>query len=446
MQSPAGGARQDAPGGGYVTRTVRGRRRSRAASPWLMLLLSMTVAALAGHRAAAQEQEPVRGEAVLDRPHPDYAPIGARIGSLMINPYLGFSEAYNDNIFFTEHNPKDDFISTISGGVRASDALENLSLLLDVGADGAIYAKNPDETYWQGHFSLNGRYDIDPGFALLGQIQALRLVQARDEPDVINGVKPTIYYDILSSVGFSKNQGRFNLSSSVTYERLQYQNTTGAGGVTIDQQQNNQNVYGIDARLGYNYVGNQDVFIRIRGNIRDYVQSVSSDGFQRSSKGYILTFGSTFDLGGLITGSAAIGVEQQFYDDARFGTVTNPIANLNLLWNPTGLDSVIGNLTYDFVPTLTGSSPGYWRSLASLEVDHELRRNVVLIGEVDFLHRDYVESNQFSNAVGASVGARYLIDNGLNLDARYRFRYQQGNGSNSDYTNNTVFVQLRKTF
>ncbi|MFO1057135.1 MAG: outer membrane beta-barrel protein [Dongiaceae bacterium] len=409
----------------------------------LLALLLTAGATLASGRAAAQE--PVRGQAVLDRQHPDYAPIGARIGSVMVNPYLGFSETYNDNIYFTEHNPQDDFISTISGGVRASDALENLSLLLDVGADGAIYATHTEETNWQGHFSLNGRYDIEPGFALIGQIQALRLVQARDEPDVINGIEPTIYYDILSSVGFTKSQGRFNLSSSATYERLQYENTQGSSG-TIDQQQNNQNIYGIDTRLGYNYVGNQDVFVRLRGNIRDYVQTVSDNGFRRSSKGYILTFGSTFDLGGLITGQAAIGVEQQFFDDSRFGTVTNPIANLNLLWNPTGLTSVIGNLTYDFVPTLSGSSPGYWRSLASIEVDHELRRNVVLIGQADFIHRDFVESNGFSNAVGLSVGARYLIDNGLNFDARYRFRLQNGNGDNSDFTNNTVFVQLRKTF
>jgi hypothetical protein len=417
------------------------RRLVASAAAALALLLTGTASP-----AVAQDVEPIRGQAVLDRAHPDYAPIGARIGSIMINPYLGFSETYTDNVFFSEHDTKDDFISTINGGVRASDSLENLSLLLDVGADGFIYAKNTDETNWQGHFSLNGRYDIEPGFALVGQIQALRLVQARDEPDVINGIEPTVYYDILSSLGFTKNQGRFNLSSSVSYERLQYEDTKGANGVTIDQQQNNQNVYGLDTRLGYNYVGNQDVFVRVRTNFREYVQSVSDNGFERSSKGYIATFGSTFDLGGLITGEASLGVEQQFFDDSRFGTVTNPIANLNLLWNPTGLTSVIGNATYDFVPTLSGSSPGYWRSLASIEVDHELRRNVVLIGETDFLHRDFVESDGFSNAFGFSLGARYLIDNGLNLDARYRFRKQSGNGSNSDYTNNTVFVQLRKTF
>jgi hypothetical protein len=448
LQNQVDAARWDAPAarrgnteqGAVRRRSSAWRVFTRAALP---ALLTAFIGLAAGHPAGAQE--PVRGQAVLDRLHPDYAPIGARIGSLMINPYLGFSETYTDNVFFSEHNTKDDFISTFTGGVQASDALENLSLLLDVGADGFIYAKNTDETNWQGHFALNGRYDLEPGFALIGQIQALRLVQSRDEPDVINGIQPTIYYDILSSLGFTKNQGRFNLSSSVTYERLQYENTTGAGGVVIDQQQNNQNVYGIDTRLGYNYVGNQDVFVRLRGNVRDYVQTVSN-GFERSSKGYILTFGSSFDLGGLITGEAAIGVEQQFFDDSRFGTVTNPIASLNVLWNPTGLDSVLGNATYDFVPTLSGSTPGYWRSLVSVEVDHELRRNVVLIGEADFLHRNYVNSDSFSNAFGVSVGARYLIDNGLNLDARYRFRQQSGNSSNSDYTNNTVFVQLRKTF
>src|SRR5262249_2379305 len=172
----------------------------------------------------------------------------------------------------------------------------------------------------------------------------------------------------------------------------------------------------------------------------------SSEGFRRSSKGYILTFGTSFDLGGLITGEASLGVEQQFFDDSQFGTGTNPIANISALWNPTGLTSVIGNFTYDFAPSLSGSSPGYWRTLGTLEVDHELRRNVVLIGLADFIHRDSVNSDTFSNAFGLGVGGRYLIDNGLALDARYRFRKQSGNGSNSDYTNNTIFVQLRKTF
>ena len=67
----------------------------------------------------ADAQQPIRGQSVLDRERPDYAPIGARLGAFIFNPYVGASQLFDDNIFFTPNDPVSDFISTATAGLRA---------------------------------------------------------------------------------------------------------------------------------------------------------------------------------------------------------------------------------------------------------------------------------------------------------------------------------------
>src|SRR5262249_39962931 len=197
--------------------------------------------------------------------------------------------AYDGHLFLTENNSTGDFLQGILRGLPANQAVEPLSLNLDTGVDYFRYVENPDQSFWQGHFTVNGRYDVNPGLAVLGVVEVLRLVVPRDEPNSIvsNSNQPTVFYDLHGSLGFLQDAGRFYFGAVGTYQRVQYPNNEGF----------NTNSYSIDARAGYNYVGNQSVFVRLRGNITDYEQAVDASGLRRGSKGYQATVGAQFDLG-----------------------------------------------------------------------------------------------------------------------------------------------------
>jgi hypothetical protein len=393
----------------------------------------------------AYAQQPVRGQSVALRERPDYAPIGARLGAFTFDPYIGASELFDDNIFFAAHNPDADFISTATFGLLSKVALERLSLRLDTGGEIVRYVKNTSQDYWQGHFSIDGRYDIDPGLAVVGLIESSRLAQPRDAVDAVNSRTPTIYYDTNASVGLVKNAGRFNAAATFAYQRLQYENSEGADG-TIDNGPLDRNQWAFDGLVGYNYVGTQNVFVRFQGNIRDYPQPVNNAGFRDSSKGFALTTGADFDFDGVITGRLEVGYEQQTYDDSQIGTTAGPLVNLDVLWNPTQLTSVSGSFNYEFVESINNASPGYWRSLVTVGVTHELQRNLLLNGQLELLHREFVNSSGVENQLGLTVGGRYFIDNGLTLDAHYLFRVQDEVNGSHDYVKNAIFIQLRKVF
>ena len=48
-----------------------------------------------------------------------YEPLGIRAGSFLIYPTLSVSEAYDDNVFATDNDTEDDWITLISPRVRA---------------------------------------------------------------------------------------------------------------------------------------------------------------------------------------------------------------------------------------------------------------------------------------------------------------------------------------
>ena len=426
---------------------------SRLPAPVAVCLL-----ALLGPGLNAWAQEQPRGQSVADRAHPDYDPIGARLGVFTFYPYLAGSLLFDDNVFYTSSDRTADLISTVNFGLRTRADGDNYTLRLDTGGDIVRYLETTSQNYWQAHFSLDGRYDIDPGTALFGLVEAQRLAQPRDAVDAVNSLKPTIYYDATALVGFSKNTGLFNTTVTAAYQRIQYEDSEGQNNTTIDNGPLDRNQYSIDGLVGYNYVGTQSAFVRFQGNIRDYPDSPNADGFHQNSRGFALTFGGDFDFDGIITGRLELGYqEQDYFEESSVGAVRGPLVALNVLWNVTPLTSITGSVNYNYEESISNKntqgnnqgnsdSPGYRRAYVSVGIAHELRRNVLLFGRLDYANRQFINSTETDNIGAATIGARYLIDNGLVLDSRYQFRIQRGAGGGGDYVVNQVFVQLRKTF
>src|SRR3954447_8123129 len=55
-----------------------------------------------------------RGGTVLERPRPEYDPLGLRFSNWFLYPKIELDEVYNDNIFATKGNRKNDFITVVS--------------------------------------------------------------------------------------------------------------------------------------------------------------------------------------------------------------------------------------------------------------------------------------------------------------------------------------------
>ena len=73
-----------------------------------------------------------------------------------LDVFLGAREEYNDNIFFSYDDPVDDFITTLSGGLKFLNQTERTDLFLSGIVERLIYSSEKDldstDQYYKGRF------------------------------------------------------------------------------------------------------------------------------------------------------------------------------------------------------------------------------------------------------------------------------------------------------
>jgi hypothetical protein len=92
--------------------------------------------------------------------------------------------------------------------------------------------------------------------------------------------------------------------------------------------------------------------------------------------------------------------------------------------------------------SIRANSVGYFRTVGSVRVDHELLRNVILGAEAGLEWRDYEQPEQTATDGTIEASLRWLINRNLALIGSYRYtnRFQTSGGINDDDRN---LVQLR---
>ena len=77
-------------------------------------------------------------------------------------PSISVREEYNDNIFFDDHGEIDDWITTISPGLKLIERTDRLDLNLSALGHGIVYADNDDLNDFDQDYSGNISYRITP--------------------------------------------------------------------------------------------------------------------------------------------------------------------------------------------------------------------------------------------------------------------------------------------
>jgi len=155
------------------------------------------------------------------------------------------------------------------------------------------------------------------------------------------------------------------------------------------------------------------------------------------------------DVGGevqitrLITADLYAGWLDQEYDSSLFSSVSAPSFGGNLLWNVTRFTSVKGSASQSVAETdLIGASSSTETNL-SLSVDHELLRNLIVVGSGGYVHDSYNGISRTDDTYGVNAGARYLINRiwRATADVTYSSRSSSQAGQNYDRVVATVGVQ-----
>lgn len=371
---------------------------------------------------------------------------GITFGPYRVNPTFGAGIAADDNIFLARRGRRSDFIGFGQFDVNAESNFTRHALDFFGGAEGGAYVRSSDQNFWIGRVGTNGRLDLPQGFEATTQLVAMRLVEPRDTPDGVGGAEPTPFRVFRGAGTIASTAGLIVASVGGGAQRIEYDDVVGAGGTIIRTREREFQDYFGEGRVGFRYLGPEQIYARVRGNARRYRQPIDGVGFRRDSNLIDAVLGATFDLRGLVAAELFAGVRRQEFEDPRFGTVVRPLIDLALASNPWPTATVTGAVRYDFVDSFSGASPGYMRTRGSLRLAQEVTYDLLAVARVSYEDRRYIQSDRRDRVFGADAGLILRLDRNLYLEAQYLYRQGDSNQATGDYRRNIVLLTARRTF
>lgn len=392
-----------------------------------------------GDPVELKNDRPERAESVLEHPRPDYDAAPIEVGSFELFPTLELGSTYDDNIYATPSDERDDAIGTIRPIVNLFSNWGRHALSVTAFGDINYYSQHADENYNNGVIDVNGRYDIASQTWLSGRAGYQRLAESRTSPNAVDGAEPTTFGVGKAGLSAYRGVGKLKASADYDYKRFDYDDTPADNGTIIDQSVRNRNEHVMGGKLAYEISPNVKPYVRGDYNIRDYDHNAlhNSDGFDT-------LVGMEADFGGITSMDLFAGWMTQYYDNFTVKkVVSTPRVGGRLEWNVTGLTSVVFEADRTIEETATDAFDSYIQTGGSATLTHELLRNVLLEGNTAFSHGDFNGSvDREDDTVSAGLGGRYLINRNLYSDLLYSWERRYSTEDTAEYTRNMVTLRL----
>jgi hypothetical protein len=414
--------------------------------------LSLLLAGIAVGRPA-QAQEDVQAQAVSDRARPEYDPVELRLGPVSLRPTLDASVSATDNVFARSDDRKGDVITAITPAVRVRYGNPLYEVQGTAVADIVRYVDNPGENSNDVRAEVAGRYGVGTPLLLSARVVAERAGENRRNIESFVGSRERIQRtNLIAEVGAARSIGRVSGSLSGRARRVTYGTAAGPGGAEIDYSFRDFSLYQVALGGAYDINGRDQITARFGFNRRKYDLRPGDRGFDpltgvdRSSQGSRAELGLRRQISTLLYVDVSAGYLRQNFEDPRLRNVSGVAFSARLLWNVTPLTSISASAARSIDETSSPTVAGILRSEASVRIDHELLRNLVLSGggRLASIKPSGLGADSTENELTA--GARYLLNRRLvfRLDLG---RYQRSSADRTiTFTQNLATASVRVTF
>jgi len=399
-----------------------------------------------------------RSETVFNRPRPDYDPLGIRWESFILNPTLSLSGTYDSNIFATQTGTDSDFfVHEIPAMSIRSDWNRN-ALGANISGDFRQYATHKTENVNNFSTDVGGRYDIQNGeyFAADGLYQLQH--EDRSSPNAVFGKNPTQYIVMGGDLSYVHMVGILGLRVDATFTSYDFNNAVnGQTGATINQQFRDRNEYVIAPRLQYEIQPGYNAYLRVIGNERQYFSqectpnpcTPTMQGIRRNSHGWEVDAGTAIEITRILTAEVYAGYLSQHYENPLLKSPSGVAFGGNLIWNATELTSVIASFSQSVAETTLESPTTASSSLetgAQVTVQHELLRNLLLLGSIGYVHDNYQGNPRVDSTFGADAGVRYLLSRRWTATADLLYSQRNSNVAGAGYNRLQALFALKLSY
>ena len=397
----------------------------------------------------AQSDDPDPNVTIAKRPREDYDPLGIRAGSFFIFPSISLSGTYDSNAFATSNDEDSDVGAILAPRVDVNSNWSRHALNFSAGAVSAAWAEYSENNFLDAYAATTGRLDVTRADIATGTLRFDRLHEDRDDPD--ESGTTTIgtsdrgnlnrYYRGLADVQYRHNFARFFTLVGGGVQRLFYDDIGDRDVSRRDRWE-----YGGRARVGYQLSPRIGTFVQGNYSWREYdeAQAVGGEFEKRDNQGWRAAVGTNIDITTILFGELSFGYQERNYDSDAYRDTNGFGGDGSLTWNVTPLTSIIATASSEILETTVtfegDTADGNLQNAVGLEVQHELLRNVLLNGTVDYTRDDFQGTSRTDNIFGAGAGVSYLLNRNLTLDATYRFTKRDSDDNDSEFDRNIVLV------
>jgi len=380
-------------------------------------------------------------ETVFGRARPDYDALGFRWESFIINPSASLGGVFDSNIYATETDTKSDFFVREAAGISIKSDWSRHAIVFNAGGDFRQYATYTQNNQNNASVDLGGRYDISTGEYFTADALYQLLHEDRSSPNAVNGVNPTQYVVYGADLAYVHMVGRLGFRIDSTYTAYSFNNPLSSTGGVINQSFRDRNEYVIAPRLQYEIQPGYNAFIRALGNERQYFSqectptdcTPASQGIRRNSHGWEVDVGTAIEITRIITAEVYVGYLQQFYENPLLKSPSAPGFGGNLIWNVTPLTTVRGSFSQAVAETTLEGASSSLETGVSATVEHELLRNVLLLGSAGLVHDNYQGNPRVDNTFGFDAGVKYLLNRNWSATADLNYSQRNSNVAGNNY-------------
>jgi hypothetical protein len=394
--------------------------------------------------AAADGLLPQKSASVLDRSRPEYAPIGIDLGATRLNPRLTAGVSYDDNVYATQTGEVEDLVSSLAGSLSLSRSGGIVPMSLHAGATALRYADNPGEDHVDWESGLSGSYGAGRRTSLNFAADIVSSHESRGDPSFPQTAASPPRSTVAG--GTLDLQHRFasgEMTLRTDFRSRDFRDVLLLQGDVLDQDFRDRNSLLVEAQSTFAVRRSIGALLRFVRKQEDY-RYETPGGLNRNSASNALYGGTAFEITNLMRGQIGVGVLQLENRDARQADRTSVAVSANVEFYATQLMTLTVNVQRTAGPADIAGSASYIGTNASLRVDYELRRNLILSTAASTFRREYTGVAISESTHRATAGARWLLNRRLSVSAQYaweRGRWPPENGDRT-FTRNLASVAL----
>ncbi len=390
---------------------------------------------------------------VRDRPRPDYAAMGIHLGGFMVYPSMAATATYDDNIYALPSDmaiptglkgPRSDIVYQLAPQVNFKSTWSRDSLEGYVRLSQDIFGQHPNEDATQYGAGLNGRVDLGTSTTVSAGVDYGHYVSPRAAATSTVTLKRVEFDFTSANVEVAHEFNRIRLSARYDHQNYDYQNAEAPGGAVVVESVFNHTVDVGTGKAEYAISPDTAMFAIAAFNDRHYSDSPIID---QSSHGYDIGGGVNFDISHLIRGEVQLGYLDQTYSDGQ-GDIKGLSTRTKVEWFPTELTTATLTVLRGVDDSVIIGSAGYLTTDATVQVDHELLRNVILSGNVLTGEDQYKGISRTDSRWGAGVSANWLLNRHVGLTVGYAYTDVDSTGADrgSSYKDNRVSISAQLQF